>query len=80
MDSSGRINQQNFRLNLSREEYLLYYRGNIKWIQVNSETGLKLKFPASCLSQFVTHTGVHGRFQLSFTEQGKFISIHKLSP
>ncbi len=69
---------QYFGLSISKEEYLNYYQGHAKWVIARAESGIKLKFPASWLSNFITHSGIHGRFALSYSEQGKLISLKQI--
>ena len=70
--------EQTFDLSLSSEEFLAYYRGNVRWVQVTAKNGCNLKFPANFLSPFVTRSGVHGRFLLTHTKDGKFINLRRI--
>lgn len=76
---SGGVNRETFTLSISRTEYLAYYQGTVKWVLVISDSGLRVKFPADWLGKFVSHNGVYGRFELSFTKQGKLIALQKIS-
>lgn len=45
-----------FSLNLSNQDYLLYYQGAIHTIVVTTDEGLRLEFPAMHLRKFLTAT------------------------
>lgn len=40
--------------------------------------GRTVKFPAQVLQPFVSHAGIHGVFEISFTDSGRFRSIIRL--
>jgi hypothetical protein len=67
-----------FRIDLSTEDYLRYYRGTARFIQVRAEDGRRVQMPAGNLRSFVTATGIHGRFRLCFDACHKIISIDKV--
>lgn len=67
-----------FSLNLSQDQFLLYYRGVVRQIQVTTEEGKTLQFPAGHLRPFLTHQGIRGRFALQYDEGGKFVNIEKI--
>jgi|TARA_R110002167_G_scaffold47929_2_gene141629 hypothetical protein len=67
-----------FSLNLSNQDYLLYYQGAIHTIVVTTDEGLRLEFPAMHLRKFLTATGIKGRFCLQ-TQSNKFLSLDKIS-
>jgi hypothetical protein len=66
-----------FSLKLSATEFMPYYQGIVQNIQVTTEQGIKVKFPAMHLRKFVTLTGIGGYFCLE-TQQNKFLSLSKL--
>ena len=68
----------NFRLNISADQYLRYYQGAASSVQVLSECGNRLRFPASRLRPFLTRSGISGRFRISVDEQQRFIGLEKL--
>ena len=55
-----------FRLDLSEQQYLHYYRGSVNQVIVKSFDGATIQFPASLLIKFVSTSGVHGRFVLTW--------------
>lgn len=68
-----------FSLNISPEKYQLFYQGTAKFIQVKTEDKRTMKFPASELQQFVTHSGVQGRFEIEFNDQHKLVKLSKIT-
>lgn len=75
MDPPHRIR---FRLALRADEYLAYYRGSAREVVVRAEDGRRVRFPANVLQPFVTHDGVHGRFELQFDAQHKLLGLQRL--
>ncbi len=67
-----------FKLTISSSEYLKYYQGKVKWVLARSTKGLKVRFPANLLSQFVTLNGINGRFILKYLSSGKLVSLSKI--
>ena len=67
-----------FSLNISAEQYQAYYQGVARFIRVVAEDGRSLKFPASHLQKFVTHSGIQGRFEIRFDEQQKLQSLQRI--
>lgn len=67
-----------FNLNISADRYLSYYQGAAKDVWVKTEDGRSLRFPAAELQKFVSHDGVHGRFEIVFDDQNKLIGLKRL--
>ena len=67
-----------FNLNLSSEDFLLYYQGVINTIVVTTENGLRVEFPAMHLRRYFLSGGIKGRFCLK-TKDNKFLSLDKIS-
>ena len=67
-----------FNLRLSAEEYLQYYEGLAKAVQVQSFCGKTIQFPADKVREFVLKDGIHGTFVIHLDENNKFLSIKKL--
>jgi len=67
-----------FGLNIAAPDLEKYYRGQVHNILVNSEQGLKIKFPVNLILPFVDHFGVKGRFQLEYDQRGKAISLKRM--
>jgi len=68
-----------FTLHLSAEEYLQYYEGVAKSIQVRSHCGKTIQFSADKMREFVLQDGVHGTFIMQLDNKNKFLSIKKIS-
>ena len=66
-----------FTLHLSAEDYLQYYEGIAKSIQVRSHCGKLIQFSADKVRGFVLSDGVHGTFEMRLDENNKFLSIIK---
>ena len=67
-----------FRLRISADEYLAYYQGQAKEVLVRAEDGRTLRFPAGALQPFVSHSGIHGRFELCFDQNRKLMGIKRI--
>ena len=67
-----------FSLCITPEQYTSYYRGSAKFVKVQTEDGLSLRFPASELQKFITHDGIQGRFEIVFNDKHKLVSLNKL--
>ena len=67
-----------FRLDLSSDEYLAYYQGVARDVVVRAEDGRRVRFPAGALQPFITHQGIHGRFELRFDATHQFLGLQRL--
>jgi len=67
-----------FRLHLSRNEALRYYRGLASTVVVRAETGQTLSFPAQHIRPFVNAAGVNGLFKIRFDNTNKLESIQRI--
>ncbi len=68
-----------FRLRLTQQQFLRYYQGSAHSVQVRSESGQTLQFPAHRLRSFLTADGINGRFALIVDQQNRFIRMEKLA-
>ncbi len=68
-----------FRLKLTQQQFLRYYQGSANSVQVRSENGQLLQFPAHRLRSFLTNNGIDGRFALIVDQNNRFIRMEKLS-
>ncbi len=66
-----------FRIDLSYQDYLLYYQGNVRGVVVRTEEGPTLQLPAARLRRFVTPAGVHGRFELELDEHNQTLRLER---
>ena len=69
-----------FSLSLPAERYLLYYRGNVRAVIVESDDGRRIQLPAASLRPFVTAGGIEGRFELTLDENNKLLDIRRVNP
>lgn len=67
-----------FALNISKQEFLPYYRGEIQSIVVQTNLGTTVKFPAMHLRNHLTNSGIYGRFCLE-TKNNKFLLLKKIN-
>jgi hypothetical protein len=67
-----------FRLAISADDYLAYYQGAARDVIVRAEDGRRIRFPAGALQRFLTHAGIHGRFELRFDADHKLIGVQRL--
>ena len=65
-------------LHLSFDECLAHYEGRIVNVRTRSVDGRWVIFPAEAIRRVVTRDGVHGVYRLTFTDEGKFVSIKPL--
>lgn len=74
-------NQQQFyfRLQIDQQQILRYYQGTASQIQVISECGRRLQFPAMRLRPFLTQNGISGRFRLTIDADNRFVKLKKIS-
>lgn len=68
-----------FNLDIGAAEYQSVYSGMCKNILVRAESGQSLQFPANELRKFVSHTGVKGRFEITFSQHNKLLDLRKVS-
>ena len=67
-----------FTLSIPAVEYLSYYKGSARWVQVISSDGRRVRFPASALRPFVDEDGVEGRFEMMVDENHKLVTLRRL--
>ncbi|WP_444997982.1 DUF2835 family protein [Aliikangiella sp. IMCC44359] len=72
------IKEIEFNLNITPDEYLSYYRGQVKWVLVKSTCGKNVRFPANLLASHVTHSGITGKFVLRYLSSGKALELCKI--
>ena len=78
MTAKHRSNSIRFRLAISAEDYLAYYQGSAKEVVARSDDDKIIRFPASAIRGFVTHDGIFGRFEITFDENNKLVSIQPI--
>lgn len=68
-----------FSINISREQLLDVYSGAIRRFRVRTDEGLVLDLDAEHFKKFTTEDGIRGRFQLTTTQDNKFVSLEEIS-
>ena len=66
-------------IHLNYDECLAHYEGRIANVRTRSVDGRWVIFPAEAIRRVVSRDGGHGIYRLSFSEQGRFISIAPLT-
>ena len=67
-----------FSLHLDQQQIIRYYQGSASTVQVMSECGRKLQFPAMNLRPFMSQSGISGRFLLTVDASNRFINLQKI--
>ncbi len=67
-----------FNVNISYQEFLRYYKGEASSVRIKADNGQIIMFPAAKLRPFVDHSGVRGRFVISFDRNNKFVSLERI--
>jgi hypothetical protein len=67
-----------FRLDLSPEQYLPYYRGTVRRVLVRCVDGRVMEIPAALLRRFVSSDGVHGQFVLTCGDDMRGARLQRL--
>ena len=73
------LSEFRFYMELSSQEYLNYYAGDATSVQVQTEEGLRIQFPASALKPWISHNGICGYFMIKFDENHKLIELKKIN-
>jgi hypothetical protein len=68
-----------FRLAIPAEDYLAYYKGQIRDIVVRTVDGRRIQFPANALQAVISHQGIFGVFELRFDANHKLLGLHRIS-
>jgi hypothetical protein len=78
MNTKHQSSSVRFRLAISAEEYLAYYRGSAQEVVVRSDDNKVVRFPASAIRKFVTDDGIFGSFEITFDNNNKLIEIQAI--
>ncbi|MCW8930115.1 MAG: DUF2835 domain-containing protein [Gammaproteobacteria bacterium] len=73
------MNEVRFRLEISVEEYLRYYQGEVNSVIVTMAGGKTIQFPANALQKHVDQFGVNGSFRITFDDNNKMINMERIS-
>ena len=72
------MQQIRFRLNISAEQLLEYYRGSVSQVSVVAADGRRVRFPANVLRPFISEGGVRGEFILQYDDNNRFSGIRRI--
>ncbi len=67
-----------FNLSLSSEQFLQVYQGMAKNVTARTDEGKVIQFPVQHIKSFLTHDGIYGYFEITFSPEHKFIGIKRL--
>lgn len=67
-----------FNLSISADSYEAYYRGDAKYVQIETDRSLKVRMPAEIFRRFLTREGIYGTFVVTCDQNNRFKSIEKL--
>ncbi|MCU7938711.1 MAG: DUF2835 domain-containing protein [gamma proteobacterium symbiont of Bathyaustriella thionipta] len=73
------MNEIRFRLEISAQEYLRYYQGEVDSVQIRTTDGRIIQFPANALHKYITQTGINGSFRIVFDDNNKMLSMERVS-
>ena len=73
-----KTNSIKFRIALSTDAFLRYYRGSARSVIVRAEDGRRIQLPAANLRPFLLSDGINGEFELSLDENNKLLNIRRL--
>ena len=66
-----------FGLHIAAQDYLKYYRGEVRNVVACCADGRTVQFPATLLIPFVSSGGIRGSFVLTCDEDGKAAKLTK---
>jgi hypothetical protein len=67
-----------FTMALSAAEIESIYRGQARYILVESDQGQKLQLPAVNFRSYVTDEGIRGRFKVKIDPNNKILALQKI--
>ncbi len=73
------MNEVRFRIEISAQDYLRYYQGEIDAVQVKTSNGRVIQFPAGALQKYVDQNGVNGSFRIIYDENNKLVRLERVS-
>ena len=66
-------------ISLPAERLQAVYRAQANRVLVTSRDGRRINLPAHHLRRFMTHSGVHGTFELEFDDTGRLLALRRLA-
>ena len=73
------MQQITFSLALNAAQCEGYYAGRVRYVQVLSDDGRQIRFPARALLPYIDHHGVRGRFVLRLDVNNKLLGLERLA-
>ena len=73
------MNEVRFRIAVSAQEYLRYYKQEVDTILVSTADGRTIQLPAGTLLKFVDQSGIHGSFRVIYDDNNKLVRIERVS-
>lgn len=77
-DNNEKVQAVVFSLSIEAEELQRWYSGSAQDVLVYSNTGQRVRFPASALRPFISRQGVHGRFRIWFDAGYKLQGLERI--
>lgn len=66
-------------ISLPADRLQAVYGGQANRVLVTSRDGRRINLPAHHLRRFMTHSGVHGTFELEFDDTGRLLALRRLA-
>ena len=66
-------------LQIGADEFATRYRVPNAVVVATAADGRRVRFPASALQRFISHSGVAGRFRIHFDDSGKLQRVERLA-
>lgn len=73
------MNTIRFKLNISEDQLLKYYRGHARNVVVQDSKGMNVSFPVDAIRPFVLQGGVRGYFEMIVDDNNKLIELKKVA-
>ena len=68
-----------FSVKLNSDQVLDYYKGKKNSVRVRTESGQTMSIPYDIMLKFVTREGIYGRFEISYSDDGRLLDLVRLS-
>ena len=67
-----------FSVKLNSDQVLEYYKGKKNSVRVRTESGQTMSIPYDIMLKFVTREGIYGRFEISYSDDGRLLDLVRL--
>lgn len=67
-----------FSVKLNSDQVLQYYKGKKNSVRVRTESGQTMSIPYDVMLKFVTREGIYGRFEISYSDDGRLLDLVRL--